>query len=165
MRALLESVALAILAAACAGCGRATVPNPCVLLTTEEVKGLSERVAYYSLQPQAAGTDGKACAWNTDEDKALVMLIAGRSSGGDLEQQLKTFFSGAEVRVVSIPGIGSNAAAAFSTKGNEGMVTFMATDGRISLSMQGPVGSESSPGFAKASELMKIALARTKTAK
>lgn len=94
------------------------------------------------------------------------MLIASPGAGKNIEQELKDFFRSANVRVAPISGLGTSAAAAFTSEGgDEALVALMATDGPFTLNMLAPAGGESSATFAKASDLMKTALGRAKAAK
>ena len=157
------------------GCGK-EVPDPCKLVTIEEVRSIApevahskavDSVAFKTLESPAAGASVKTCVWRnaSDVDQVLLTSKAAADPDGTLEAQLKRLLGANSARVVAVPSIGQDAAAAFYGSGNsEIMAIIVAQNGQVYLELR-PIGiafGEKSPEFAATTALMKTAFDRSK---
>jgi hypothetical protein len=96
------------------------------------------------------------------------MLFVQQGSGGAPEQKLNAFF-GKSARIVRVPGLGAEAAAAFSKntkEGAEGLENIMADDKKWNVDFRAlGVGDETTKEFAAAKEVVRTALDRLSSLK
>lgn len=172
---LFRFVLAAFFFATLTGCGR-EVPDPCKLVTIDEVRSIAPEVTYSKAVDSvdfkapgspAEGASIKTCVWRNASDVDQVLLTskaAANPDGNTLEEQLKRLLRANSARVVGIPSIGQDAAAAFYGSGNnEVTAIIVAQNGQVYLDLR-PIGvafGEKSSRFAAAAALMKTALDRS----
>ena len=170
-RSLFGFVLATFLFAAFPGCG-VKIPDPCTLVTIEEMRAIAPDVTYakpvdpLTFQPtesQAENAGIKSCVWRNAADKDQVLLTSKAGNSDPVEPALKNLLKVSTARVVAVPSIGPNAAAAFYGSGEgEILAILIAQEGKVFLDLRplGVVGAEKSARFAAAASLVKRALER-----
>lgn len=165
---------LAFFLATLAGCAAREVPDPCKLMTVEEIRRIApdvtssravDPVDFRAVESPAQGAAIKTCVWRNGSDVNQVLLTSKAAGPDPVEPALKKLLGSAGARVIAVPAVGPDAAAAFYGSGKtETLGTLIAQNGDVFLDLRplGTVGGEKSPQFAAAAALVKTALDRSK---
>src|SRR5687768_15438514 len=116
------------------GCG-VTIPDPCTLVTIEEVRAIAPDVTYSKpvdpasfkeMGDVAEGASIKTCVWRNASNKDQVLLTSKAAGSDSVEPALRKLFNPSHAKVVAVPSIGPDAAAAFYGSGEGEILAILA---------------------------------------